>query len=65
MLVSEMTVVQFYGVIMLALVFALGGLLMIREYPKLENNKQRFVMWAGAFAGFGLPAIIGLMALTE
>ena len=42
MTVAEMTPAEFYSVQMLSLVFAFIGLLMVREWPKLENNKQRF-----------------------
>lgn len=62
MLVSEMTAVQLYSVVMLAFVIVMMAGQGLKVIPSL-TRRQQVVAWFGMFVTVGGPALWGLMAL--
>lgn len=64
MTVAELTPIELYCIVIAAILTVGMILLGIREYPKLTTKREKFVLFAGVGAAYGLPMLIAFRALA-
>lgn len=64
MTVADLSPHQFYGLIMLAFLMCIAGILAARAYENLPDWRPKLIFWVGFIGLYGIPAWFGLSALA-